>query len=81
MIFVNKDVVKFLRKRYKMSQREFAHAVNCSFSLIALIEVGKRNITMSFTDKLKSSFHLTDDQLNAIATFIEETGKGVPPFM
>lgn len=78
---MNKEIVKFLRKKNNMTQRDFAKAVNCSFALIALVEVGKRRITTNLETKIKNTFNLDDKQLSSIATVVEEVSKGIHPFM
>ncbi|MCR8928817.1 helix-turn-helix domain-containing protein [Priestia megaterium] len=57
---MDKDLVKQIRKSYNMNQRDFAKAVNCSFSLIALVEVGKRRVTKDLENKIKNAFNLDD---------------------
>ncbi|MEK1832971.1 helix-turn-helix transcriptional regulator [Priestia megaterium] len=54
---MNKETVKNIRKNYNMNQRNFAQAVNCSFSLIALVEVGKRRVTKTWKTKLSKHFN------------------------
>ncbi len=49
-----------------MNQRNFAQAVNCSFSLIALVEVGKRRVTKNLEDKIKQAFQLNDHDLKTL---------------
>ncbi|MEK5443877.1 MULTISPECIES: helix-turn-helix domain-containing protein [unclassified Fredinandcohnia] len=78
---INKDIVKFLRKKNNMTQRDFAKAVNCSFALIALVEVGKRRITNNLETKIKDSFNLDDQQISSLATIVQEIAKGVHPYM
>ncbi|MEK4199353.1 MULTISPECIES: helix-turn-helix domain-containing protein [Cytobacillus] len=78
---MNKDMIKFIRKSYNMTQRDFARIVSCSFSLIALVEVGKRRVTSDLENKVKTAFDLDDQQLQSISTLITEFSKGVPPFM
>ena len=78
---MNKDMIKFIRKSYNMTQRYFARIVSCSFSLIALVEVGKRRVTSDLENKVKVAFDLDDQQLQSISTLITEFSKGVPPFM
>ncbi|PLR81119.1 transcriptional regulator [Bacillus canaveralius] len=76
---MNKEIVKFLRKSYNMNQRDFAKLVNCSFSLIALVEVGKRRVTEDLESKIKNTFDLDEEQLQSIATLVSEFSKGIPP--
>lgn len=78
---IDKDIVKFLRKRNNMTQRDFAKAVNCSFALIALVEVGKRRITSNLETKIKESFNLDDQQISSLASIVQEVAKGVQPYM
>ena len=78
---MKKDMIKFIRKSYNMTQRDFARIVSCSFSLIALVEVGKRRVTSDLENKVKVAFDLDDQQLQSISTLITEFSKGVPPFM
>ncbi|MEH7239053.1 helix-turn-helix domain-containing protein [Bacillus sp. JJ1562] len=78
---IDKDIVKFLRKRNNMTQRDFAKAVNCSFALIALVEVGKRRITSNLETKIKESFNLDDQQISSLASVVQEVAKGVQPYM
>jgi len=78
---MNKEIVKFIRKSYNLTQRDFAKLVSCSFSLIALVEVGKRRVTTDLENKIKSAFDLDDQQLQSIASLVSEISKGIPPFM
>ncbi len=78
---IDKDIVKFLRKRNNMTQRDFAKAVNCSFALIALVEVGKRRITSNLETKIKESFSLDDQQISSLASIVQEVAKGVHPYI
>ena len=52
---MDKDTIKLIRKSYNLNQRNFAERVNCSFSLIALVEVGKRRITEDLENKSERS--------------------------
>jgi transcriptional regulator with XRE-family HTH domain len=71
---MDKDLVKLIRKSYNMNQRDFAKAVNCSFSLIALVEVGKRRVTKDLENKIKHAFNLDDSTLPTfVADFFEKT--------
>ncbi|MDY0943961.1 helix-turn-helix transcriptional regulator [Priestia megaterium] len=71
---MDKDLVKLIRKSYNMNQRDFAKAVNCSFSLIALVEVGKRRVTKDLENKIKNAFNLDDLTLPTfVADFFEKT--------
>ncbi|WP_102344965.1 helix-turn-helix transcriptional regulator [Bacillus sp. Marseille-P3661] len=76
---MNKDIIKFIRQKYNMTQREFAKTVECSFALIALIEVGKRRVTDNLEAKVKDAFNLNDEQLSSIATMVEQLRHGLPP--
>lgn len=78
---MNKEIIKFLRESYNMTQRDFAKFVNCSFALIALVEVGKRRITDNLETKIKNAFDLDDSQMESIASIVTEISKGVPPFV
>lgn len=81
MQHLNKDMIRHLRKLHNMTQRDFAKAVNCSFALIALVEVGKRRITDNLEMKIKTTFNLDDKQISSIASVVDEFSKGIPPFM
>ncbi|MGC9933446.1 helix-turn-helix transcriptional regulator [Priestia aryabhattai] len=71
---MDKDLVKLIRKSYNMNQRDFAKAVNCSFSLIALVEVGKRRVTKDLENKIKVAFNLDDlTQPTFVDDFFEKT--------
>ncbi|KLV28883.1 helix-turn-helix domain-containing protein [Priestia megaterium] len=67
---MDKETIKLIRKSYNMNQRNFAEAVNCSFSLIALVEVGKRRITENLENKIKSAFHLDDQKIQKLTSSI-----------
>ncbi|MGX1373380.1 DNA-binding transcriptional regulator YiaG [Priestia megaterium] len=67
---MDKETIKLIRKNYNMNQRNFAEAVNCSFSLIALVEVGKRRITENLENKIKSAFHLDDQKIQDLTSSI-----------
>ncbi|MFO1445626.1 helix-turn-helix transcriptional regulator [Bacillus sp. Bva_UNVM-123] len=78
---MDKDIIKFLRESYNMSQREFAKIVSCSFSLIALVEIGKRRVTTNLENKIKEAFDLDDQHLESIGSLLSEISKNVPPLM
>lgn len=78
---MDKEIIKFIRNSYEMNQRDFAKMVSCSFSLIALVEVGKRRVTDNLENKIKTAFDLDDQQIQSIASLVTEITKGVPPFM
>lgn len=78
---MNKEIIKFIRESYNMTQRDFARIVSCSFSLIALVEVGKRRVTSNLENKIKTAFDLDEQQLESIASLVSEISKSVPPFM
>ncbi len=78
---MEKEVIKSIRIHFDMTQREFAKAINCSYSLIALVELGKRRITTNLEDKVREKFHLNDEQISYINFLIEEFGKGMTPFI
>lgn len=64
-----------------MTQREFATALRCSYSLIALVELGKRRVTINLENKVREKFKLNDDQISYITFLVEEFGKGMTPFI
>ncbi|KKK38537.1 hypothetical protein WQ57_08010 [Mesobacillus campisalis] len=78
---MNKEIIKFLRKSYNLNQRDFARIVNCSFALIALVEVGKRRVTEDLERKVKEAFDLDESQVQSISAIIKGISDGVPPFM
>lgn len=78
---MNREIIKFLRKSHNMTQRDFARIVSCSFSLIALVEVGKRRVTDDLENKIKTAFDLDDHELQSITSLLSEFSKGIPPFM
>ncbi|MGP7815841.1 helix-turn-helix transcriptional regulator [Niallia sp. 01092] len=78
---MNKEIIKFLRKNYEMTQRDFAKIVDCSFALIALVEVGKRKVSKDLENKVKSAFNLDDQDIQSISSILSEFSKGIPPFM
>ena len=78
---MNKEIIKFIRKNYEMTQREFARVVNCSFALIALVEVGKRNVSKDLENKIRQSFNIDDQDIASITSILTEISKGIPPFM
>ncbi|WP_456276793.1 helix-turn-helix domain-containing protein [Bacillus sp. AK128] len=78
---MEKEMIKSIRVHYNMTQREFAKAINCSYSLIALVELGKRRITDNLENKVKEKFRLNDDQISYITFLVEEIGKGMTPFI
>ncbi|WP_141433593.1 helix-turn-helix transcriptional regulator [Bacillus sp. 03113] len=78
---MNKEIIKFLRQSYSMTQRDFAKLVNCSFALIALVEVGKRKVSSDLEKKVKNAFNLDDQDIQSITSLVSEFSKGLPPFM
>ncbi|GAB1773968.1 helix-turn-helix domain-containing protein [Priestia megaterium] len=72
---MDKEMVKFIRKSYNMNQRNFAQVVNCSFSLIALVEVGKRRITKNLYNKITDAFNLDEKQLKEIHSHLIESNQ------
>ena len=77
---MNKEFIKFLRKSHNLNQRDFARIVNCSFALIALVEVGKRRVTEDLERKVREAFDLDEKQMQSIAAIIKGISD-VPPFM
>ncbi|WP_415762862.1 helix-turn-helix domain-containing protein (plasmid) [Priestia megaterium] len=61
---MDKETIKLIRKSYNLNQRNFAKMVNCSFSLIALVEVGKRRITQDLENKIREAFQLNEQKIN-----------------
>jgi transcriptional regulator with XRE-family HTH domain len=78
---MEKERIRSIRLHYNMTQREFAKAINCSYSLIALVELGKRRVTANLETKVKEKFHLNDEQISYITFLVEEFGKGMTPFI
>ncbi|MDP4164056.1 MAG: helix-turn-helix transcriptional regulator [Bacillota bacterium] len=78
---MNKEIIKFLRKSYNLTQRDFAKLVNCSFALIALIEVGKRSVSANLEDKIKFAFELDQNQIDSIIAIVKSVSDGVSPFI
>lgn len=75
-------MIKSIRTHFNMTQRDFAKAINVSYSLVALVELGKRRITADLEQKVKTTFKLNDDQINYITFVVEEFGKGMgSPFL
>jgi transcriptional regulator with XRE-family HTH domain len=64
-----------------MTQRDFAKLVNCSYSLIALVELGKRNVTKNLENKIAEALDLDQKQIDSISLIVKEMGNGIPPFM
>ncbi|MBP3041214.1 helix-turn-helix transcriptional regulator [Bacillaceae bacterium Marseille-Q3522] len=75
---MNKEMIKFLRKSYHLTQRDFAKLVNCSFALLALVEVGKRRVSANLEKKIKETFNLDDREIESLTTLLSEISKGVP---
>ena len=61
---MDKEMIKLIRKSYNLNQRNFAKMVNCSFSLIALVEVGKRRVTENLENKIREAFQLNEQKIN-----------------
>ncbi|MGG3196579.1 helix-turn-helix domain-containing protein [Priestia aryabhattai] len=67
---MNKETIKQIRKSYNLNQRNFAKMVNCSFSLIALVEVGKRRVTQDLENKVKKAFGLNEEKIKELIASI-----------
>ncbi|MBT2258870.1 helix-turn-helix domain-containing protein [Priestia megaterium] len=65
---MDKETIKLIRKSYNLNQRNFAKMVNCSFSLIALVEVGKRRVTQDLENKIKEAFQLNEQKINVMTS-------------
>ncbi|MCF8887076.1 helix-turn-helix domain-containing protein [Priestia megaterium] len=63
---MDKETIKLIRISYNLNQRNFAKMVNCSFSLIELVEVGKRRITEDLENKVKEAFGLNEEKIEAL---------------
>jgi transcriptional regulator with XRE-family HTH domain len=61
---MDKETIKLIRKSYNLNQRNFAKMINCSFSLIALVEVGKRRVTENLENKIREAFQLNEQKIN-----------------
>lgn len=53
---MDKDIVKKIRKSNNLTQRAFADCLDCSYSLIALVEVGKRKVSRKLELKINKVF-------------------------
>ena len=58
-----KDNIKFLRKKYKLSQNDIAKIVNKERSLIGHWENGSRSVTLEDIITLSGYFHISIEQL------------------
>ncbi|MBY0029440.1 helix-turn-helix transcriptional regulator [Priestia aryabhattai] len=67
---MDKEIIKQIRKSYNLNQRNFAERVNCSFSLIALVEVGKRRVTQDLENKVKKTFGLNEEKIKELIASI-----------
>ncbi|WP_460113074.1 helix-turn-helix domain-containing protein [Priestia megaterium] len=67
---MDKEIIKMIRKSYNLNQRNFAERVNCSFSLIALVEVGKRRVTQDLENKVKKAFGLNEEKIKELIASI-----------
>ncbi|MBX9967764.1 helix-turn-helix domain-containing protein [Priestia aryabhattai] len=67
---MDKETIKQIRKSYNLNQRNFAERVNCSFSLIALVEVGKRRVTQDLENKVKKAFGLNEEKIKELIASI-----------
>ncbi|MGG2085479.1 helix-turn-helix transcriptional regulator [Priestia aryabhattai] len=65
---MDKETIKLIRKSYNLNQRNFAKMVNCSFSLIVLVEVGKRRVTQDLENKIIEAFQLNEQKINVITS-------------
>lgn len=78
---MNSQIIRYIRESYCMTQRDFASLVNCSYALIALVEVGKRNVTRNLENKIVAALDLDKKQLESITLIVKEMSNGLPPFM
>ncbi|RBP02054.1 helix-turn-helix domain-containing protein [Rossellomorea aquimaris] len=53
---MDKEAVLSIRRESGLTQRAFADAVKCSYSLIALVESGKRRVTAKLEKKIRKAF-------------------------
>jgi transcriptional regulator with XRE-family HTH domain len=53
---MDKEALLSIRKESGLTQRAFADAVKCSYSLIALVESGKRRVTANLEKKIRKAF-------------------------
>ncbi|KPL60279.1 helix-turn-helix domain-containing protein [Rossellomorea vietnamensis] len=53
---MDKETVMFIRKENGLTQRAFAEVIRCSYSLIALVECGKRRVTSNLEHKIRTAF-------------------------
>ncbi|SDE15115.1 hypothetical protein SAMN04487777_107144 [Priestia aryabhattai B8W22] len=67
---MDKETIKLIRKSYNLNQRNFAKMVNWSFSLIALVEVGKRRVTENLENKIREAFQLNEQKINKMNSLV-----------
>ena len=67
---MDRETIKLIRKSYNLNQRNFAKMVNCSFSLIALVEVGKRRVTENLENKIREAFQLNEQKINKMNSLV-----------
>lgn len=61
--FIDKDFLKYVRNVLNMTQDEFAEATGYSKIYISYIEMGRRELSQKFEQKIISTFELTEDEL------------------
>lgn len=61
--FIDKDFLRYVRQVLDMTQDEFALAVGYSKIYISYIEMGRRELTERFEQKVIDVFGLTEDEL------------------
>ncbi len=58
-----KEILKYLRQREKLTQRELAEKLNLSFSTIGMYETGKRMPTLEIEEMIADYFNVSLDVL------------------
>jgi transcriptional regulator with XRE-family HTH domain len=55
--------LKLFRIKHNLTQAEFAEKLGCTASLYSVIEVGKRNGSMTFWQNLQQAFNVEDSKM------------------
>ena len=64
--------LKVLRTRHKMTQGEFADKLGLNRANYAMIEIGKRNGTMAFWNKIQTTFNIPENDMWSLMKNEEE---------
>lgn len=71
------EYIRIIRRKENDSLRNMAKKMDISAAFLSAMEVGRKNIPLSYVDKIDELYHLTEEEKNKLIEAIQETNDKV----